>query len=66
MSLGPYSTKYRTTDKLKLNAKNENSYIDVGDAYVKPIAKPSRSESRSAGMRVVARIRVFNCIEPLS
>lgn len=42
MSIGPYTTKYRTTDKLKLNTKNEGSYIDVGDAYVKPIQKPSR------------------------
>jgi hypothetical protein len=42
MSLGPYSTKYRTTDKLRVNAKGENSYIDVGDPFVKPIPKPSR------------------------
>jgi hypothetical protein len=42
MSLGPYSSKYRTTDKLKINAKGENSYIDVGDPFVKPIAKPAR------------------------
>jgi len=42
MSLGPYSTKYKTTDKLKLNDKGEGCYIDVKDEYVKAVKKPDR------------------------
>lgn len=44
MSLGPYSTKYKTTEKLA------GSYIDVGDPYVKAI---SSKGGRSSGKQFV-------------
>jgi hypothetical protein len=41
-----YTTKYRTTDKVAKNTKNESAYIDVGDPYVKALAKNSRATGK--------------------
>ena len=41
-----YTTKYRTTDKIARNTKNETAYIDVGDPYVKAIPKASRATAK--------------------